>query len=113
MSTSVPRSIVRSQVAPTKPRCASSAADSRSMASPLSRSMAATASTLFAALRSTAVANTSMRLQSKYRARFACPLRTLAARRTPSSVNVPSSATKADSPAMTLSLMRLLKSLLE
>ncbi len=90
MSTSVPRSTARSQVAPTKPRCASSVADSSEMGSSAASSMAATASSQFKALRMTAVANTSIFSQSKYRARFACPRSTLTARSMPSWVNTPS-----------------------
>ena len=65
MSTSVPRSSGVEQRAPTNPRCASSRADSSVTASPQRRSISATASVQFAALRSTAVANTSTRLQPK------------------------------------------------
>ena len=90
MSTSVPCTTVRSHVAPTKPRCASSCADSSEMGSSAASSMAATASSQFKALRMTAVANTSIFSQSKYRARFACPRSTLTARSMPSWVNTPS-----------------------
>ncbi len=90
MSTSVPRTTVRSQVAPTNPRCASSCADRSEMGSPAPSSMAMTASSQFFALRMTAVANTSIFSQLKYRARFAWPRSTLMARSMPSCVNTPS-----------------------
>ena len=89
MSMSVPRSIARSQVAPTKPKWASSRAESNAMGMPMASCRAATASAEFSQLRSTAVANTSMRLQSKYRARFKWPLSTDAARSMPACTNVP------------------------
>ena len=110
MSIRVPRSMARSQVAPTNPRWASSRAESSVMGSPVSSSIAAMASSQLEALRSTAVAKQSMRLHWKYFERLRWPLSTLAARLTPASVKTPSS-TYAARPAIDLLLMRWRKSL--
>ena len=80
------------------------------MENPLAFSMARTASAEFAQLRSTAVANTSVRLQSKYLRRLACPASTSSAWTTPASVNTPPE-TCAESPAITLLFRSVRKSL--